>query len=170
MTLVLLGDLPGIDGFLGTRGSFMVDLVFLAMFAVVPILAYSVWLAKQGKLALHKRVQLTLALVLLIAVTAFEVEMRVVGWTERAELSPYWTDEAWNDPVHYSLAIHLCFAIPTAFLWLFVVIRALRSFPKPVAPNEHSRAHRFWAPIASVGMLMTAVTGWVFYWLAFAAS
>ena len=32
---MLVGQLPGIDGFLGTRGSLMLDIVFLAMFAVV---------------------------------------------------------------------------------------------------------------------------------------
>ena len=167
---VLLAQYPGIDGFLGTRGSLMLDLVFLAMFAVVPTLGWSIYLAKSKNFRMHKRVQLTLALTLLAAVTAFEVEMRVVGWEARAEPSPYWTDAHWNDWVHYSLGIHLFFAIPTALIWIYVVIQAMRLFPKPVAPNEHSRSHRFWAPIASFEMFMTAVTGWVFYWLAFVAS
>lgn len=165
----MLSQLPGINGFLGTRGSLMLDIVFLAMFVVVLILGWSITLARQGKFARHKRVQLVLVVVLLIAITAFEVEMRLVGWEQRAAESPYWTSNAWNDPVHYSLLIHLLFAIPTALLWVFVVVRAIRHFPIPATPNEHSRSHRFWAPIASFEMLMTAVTGWVFYWLAFVA-
>lgn len=147
----------------------MLDVVFLAMFAVVPIMVWSISLAKQGKYELHKRVQLALALILLVAVTAFEIEMRVVGWEERAKPSQYWSDSSWNDGVHYSLAIHLFFAIPTAFIWVYVVVQAMRLFPKPVAPNEHSRSHRFWGPIAAFEMLMTAVTGWIFYWMAFVA-
>lgn len=166
----LLAQYAGVNGFLGTRASLMLDLVFLAMFAVVPILFWSVILAKRGNYVLHKRVQLALALILLIAVTTFEVEMRIFGWEERAELSPYWSGPEWNDAVHYSLGVHLFFAIPTALLWIYVVVRAMRRFPNPVAPNEHSRSHRFWAPIATLEMLMTAVTGWVFYWLAFAAT
>ena len=148
----------------------MVDLVFLAMFAVIPVLGYSVWLAKTGRFLMHKRVQLALALILLVAVSAFEIEMRMIGWEDRAMPSPYWKDSAWNDAVHYSLAVHLCFAIPTAILWLFVVIRAIRGFPKPPMPSHHSASHRFWAPLASLGMLMTAATGWIFYWFAFAAT
>ena len=148
----------------------MLDLVFLAMFLVVPLLGWSILLAKRGKYALHKRVQLTLAFVLLVAVTAFELEMRIVGWTERAEPSPYWTGPEWNDAIHYSLGIHLFFAIPTAVLWLVVIVRALRQFPQPPEPGPHSSAHRFWAAWAAFEMLMTAVTGWVFYWLAFVAS
>ena len=34
-------------GFLGTRGSLMLDVVFLAMFAVLPLLALSIYLVKQ---------------------------------------------------------------------------------------------------------------------------
>ena len=147
----------------------MLDFVFLAMFAVVPILAYSIMLAKRGKYSLHKRVQITLGSILLLAVTAFELEMRIVGWEARAEPSPYWTDSSWNDWVHYSLGIHLFFAVPTALIWIYVVVQALRLFPKPAAPNRHSSSHRFWAPIASFEMFMTAATGWVFYWLAFVA-
>lgn len=148
----------------------MLDVVFLAMFAVVPVLGWSIMLAKQGKLALHKRIQLALALILLVAVTAFEIEMRVIGWEDRAAVSPYWSDANWNDPVHYSLAIHLFFAIPTAFIWIYVVVQALRKFPKPVAPSRYGPAHKFWGMIASIEMLMTAVTGWIFYWIAFVAT
>ena len=34
---------PGIDGFLGTRASWMLDVLFLAMFAVVVVLGWSVY-------------------------------------------------------------------------------------------------------------------------------
>lgn len=165
----MTNDYPGIDGFLGTRGSLMLDIVFLAMFLVVPLLWWSVSLARRRKYGFHKKVQLTLALVLLAAVTAFELEMRLVGWAERAAPSPYWSGSNWDDWVHYSLAIHLFFAIPTALLWIVVVVRALRQFPKPPEPNHHSPAHQFWARLATFEMVMTAVTGWVFYWLAFVA-
>lgn len=166
---LLLGQFPGINGFLGTRGSLMLDLVFLAMFVVVPVLWWSITLAKKGKYLLHKRVQVVLGLLLLVAVSTFEIEMRLVGWKERAMPSPYWSDNGW-DAVYYALVVHLFFAIPTAILWLYVVIQALRKFPKPLVPNEHSRSHRFWAPLASFEMLMTAITGWIFYWVAFVAS
>ena len=42
--MLLSQSYPGIGGFLGTRGSLMLDVVFLAMFVVVPLLAVSVWL------------------------------------------------------------------------------------------------------------------------------
>lgn len=167
---VLLGQYPGINGFLGSRGSFMLDFVFLAMFAVVPLMCWGISLAKQRKFTLHKRVQLALALILLVAVTAFEIEMRMVGWEERAEPSPYWMDSGWNDVVHYALGIHLFFAIPTALIWIYVVVQAMRLFPTPAKPSKHSPSHRYWGMIASVEMFMTAVTGWIFYYVAFVAT
>jgi putative membrane protein len=155
----------GIDGFLGTRASIMLDVVFLAMFAVVPVLGWSVWLVKYRRnFTLHKRVQLALGLVLLVAVALFEADMRINGWKNRAEASAYF--DTW---VGKALSVHLVFAVTTALLWVFVIVQALRRFPNPPVPNEYSPRHLFWAKLAAVDMLLTAVTGWVFYCLAFVA-
>lgn len=156
---------PNLDGFLGTRASLMLDVVFLAMFAVVPIMGWSIYQVKfRRRYLLHKRIQLALAIVLLAAVVLFEGDMRVHGWTDRAKPSPFY--ETW---VQYSLYIHLPFAVSTALLWLFVTIRAVRRFPCPPAPGDHSRSHVFWGKLAAIDMALTAVTGWAFYWLAFVA-
>ncbi len=164
------GRFPGIDGFLGTRGSLMLDVVFLAMFAIVPALGWSVWLvASRRKYALHKRIQLTLAGVLFLAVAAFELDMRFfTDWELRAAPSPYYAKDTW-DAVWISLSIHLVFAVPTLVLWIVVLYGAWRGFPEPPTPSPHSRRHRWLGKLASVGMLLTAVTGWVFYYLAFVA-
>jgi hypothetical protein len=150
---------------LPTRASFMLDVVFIAMFAVVPLLAWSIYLVRNRRnYQLHKQVQLTLGLLLLVAVTLFELDMRFfTTWESGALVSPYY---AWVKP---ALGIHLFFAIPTAVLWLMVVIRALRRFPSPPTPGPHSRSHTFWGWLAAFETLMTAVTGWTFYWLAFVA-
>ncbi len=160
-------------GFLPTRGSVMLDFVFVALFAVIPVLASSIWLVKFRKPAelhkceWHKWIQLALGAILLVAVTAFEVDMRFItkDWRSLAEASPFYASKI----VDYSLWIHLCFAIPTPLLWIFVIVRALQKFPKPVAPCEYSSRHMMWGRIAATAMFMTAVTGWVFYWLAFVA-
>ena len=158
------------NGFLGTRGSFMLDVVFLAMMLVLPIMGISRFLVRnRGKHALHRRIQLILAVVLLAAVIAFEVDVRVFGWRDRAAPSPFWQDGAWNDWIDYSLIVHLCFAIPTPFIWGGVIWGALRGFPKPTRPGAHSKTHRRWGTIAMVMMAMTSITGWIFYWLAFVA-
>lgn len=160
----------GVDGFLGTRGSVMLDMVFLAMFAVVPVLLFSIYLVKfRRKYDLHRKIQLTLGVVLLLAVTAFEIDMQfLTDWEARAEPSPYFDPaRKWACPVGIGLLVHLCFAVPTAGLWIFVIWRAVQKFPKPTVPNAYSPRHIRWGRTAAVGMLGTAVTGWIFYVLAF---
>ncbi len=66
--------------------------------------------------------------------------------------------------------MHLLVAVPTLVLWVVVIARALVSFPQPARPSPHSRQHIFWARLAAVGTVLTALTGWTFYALAFAAT
>lgn len=167
---------PGIDGFLRllfpTRASIMLDVVFVAMFLVIPGLAISISFAKRGWFSLHKITQLVLGTTLLIAVVAFEVDMQILTeWEKRAEPSPYFAESIkWSCPAGIMLLVHLAFAVPTAGLWVYVIYGALRKFAAPPIPNDHSASHRFWGWLASLGMLGTAVTGWIFYYLAFVAS
>lgn len=160
-----------LHGFLPTRGSWMLDFVFTAMFAIIPVMGFSIYWVKYRKpnetykCEWHKRLQLTLAAVLLVAVAAFEIDLQLVtkDWRPLAEASPFYASKI----VDYSLWIHLCFAVPTPLLWIFVIVQALRRFPKPAAPCQYSARHVIWGRLAAAAMLMTAVTGWCFYWLAF---
>ena len=166
----------GLDGFLPWRGSLMLDVVFLAMFLVIPVMAWSIQQAKKGRYTLHKRVQLILAAGLLAAVAAFEVDMqlftdwraRAAGWSGQPG-SPYYNAGSRDGVVVYALWVHLVFAVSTAFLWVFVVVQAMRKFPKPPLPGEHSASHVRWGKLAAYDMFLTALTGWVFYYLAFIA-
>ncbi|QDU87559.1 hypothetical protein Pla175_09240 [Pirellulimonas nuda] len=163
--LELLASLPGYDGFLGTRASFMLDFVFVAMLAVLPVMGWSIWMVRSRRAyTLHKWTQVTLAVVLLAAVAAFEIDMRMHGWQERAVATAAGGVPA---AVWGALYVHLVFAISTAVLWPIVIARAWRRFASPPAPGAHSRSHRFWARLAAIDMTLTALTGWAFYWLAF---
>lgn len=157
---------PGIDGFLGTRASFMLDFVFLAMFLVIPIMGWSIYQVKfNRRYQLHKWVQIVLGIVLLVAVTLFEIDIRFYsGWRERAAGTP---DGQISRLVMTVLAVHLFFAITTAVLWVFVMVQALRKTPNPPGPCAYSAKHIFWGKLAAADMFFTALTGWIFYLLAF---
>jgi uncharacterized membrane protein YozB (DUF420 family) len=86
------------------------------------------------------------------------------GWESRAAGSIGGTPAPL---VWYSLYVHLIFALTTVLLWPVVIILALRNFPNPPHPSQHSRIHVPLARLAATDMVMTAVTGWIFYWLAF---
>ena len=158
-------DFPGWDGFLGTRASLMLDVVCLGMVIVLLVLGWSVrQVRRHRRYKLHKRVQLTLSVALLLVLFAFETDVRLHGWQERA------AGEAGgkaSSAVIGALSVHLFFAMTTVVLWVVVIVTAWRQFPNPVEPNAHSMFHRRWACIAAWDMVLTTVTGWVFYVMAF---
>ncbi|WP_067857473.1 DUF420 domain-containing protein [Nocardia shimofusensis] len=162
-----MNDFPGVDGFLGTRASWSMDTMVLVMAVVVAVLAWSVYQAKaKRKFVMHKRIQILLAVGLFAAVVLFEIDVRFNGWQDRAAGVVGGTASA---AVWTALAIHLAFAVFSVALWPVVIIRAARNFGAPPHPGAHSAWHRRWAPIAAIGMTLTAVTSWVFYGLAFVA-
>src|SRR5437762_2415258 len=99
---------PGLNGFLPFRGTFMIDLVFVAMFLVLPVMAWSIYQVRYRRhYSLHKWTQIGLGVILLVAVTAFEIDMRFIsGWEQRARASPYFATL-----VYPALYIHLVFSI-----------------------------------------------------------
>lgn len=162
------------DGFLGYRTSFMLDFVVCALVIIVPLLVYSLWLVKVRKaFAKHKWLQLVLGLILLVAVGAFEIDLQIVhgGWenivrksipdeaalaTRVAAVRPYlWT--------------HLFFAVTTPFLWFTTLALAFRRFSNPPTPGQHSRLHKTLGWLSTIDITLTAVTGLVFYYVAFVA-
>ena len=167
---LLLAKIPGFVNFIfPSRASLMLDVVFLAMMLVVPVLIWSILQVRARRFQLHKYTQLTLGSVLLLAVIAFEVDMRFfTDWEQLAKASPYYKEGTW-DLVWISLTIHLCFAIPATLLWITVITLGLRNFPVPPEPGKHSPVHRKLGYSAAATMIGTAVTGWIFYILAFVA-
>jgi len=157
-------DFPGWDGFLNTRASLMMDFVVVAMVAVLGVLFWSVRQVKRGRYQLHRRVQIGLTVVLLAAVTAFEVDVRVNGWRERAAGA---VDGSPEFSVWALLSVHLFFAVTTFVLWPVVAALAVRRFPNPPVPGEYSATHMRWARLAAWDLAATTVTGWLFYYFAF---
>ena len=152
-------------GFLpSSRGSFILDFIVVAMALVVPILGFSVFSVKIKKNpALHRVIQIVLGIVLGLAIVIFELDMRINGWRQLAEPSPYY--DSWVFP---SLIIHLCFSIPTLILWAYTIFTALKhSIDK--SPNPSRFKHKKLGRLSSYAMIGTALTGWIFYWFAFIA-
>ncbi len=146
----------------------MLDVVVVAMGFAIPALFLSIWLVRQRKLYRHHKViQLTLATILGLAIILFEIEIRCFGWRDRAVASEFWQDGPFNDAIDMALVTHLMFAVPTFLLWIVVVIRAWRGFPRPPTPGDHSKAHRFWGRLGAAGLTLTTVTGWWFYYVSF---
>ncbi len=145
----------------------MLDVIFLATFAIVVVMAISIYLVRfRRKYKLHARIQVALCVVLLVAITAFEIDLRFfTDWRSLARPSPFY-DTGWVDRC---LLVHLCFAVPTPLLWLATIILALRWFGWNAVPNRQSANHRILGRVSAIAMVMTTVTGWAFYYMAFVA-
>lgn len=155
--------MPGFLPF--SRASFMLDFVALAMFLILPLLSWSLFEVRIRRNYLrHKRLQIFLGGLLLVAVVLFEVDIRVNGWRHLAEPSPYYQTLLF--PVLY---VHLFFACSTSLLWIVTIVSALRNIPNPPRPCPHSTWHKRLARPAAATMFCTAITGWTFYWMAFVA-
>jgi len=163
----------GIDGFLGTRASLGMDVVLVGLIALLPVLAWSIGLARRGAYAAHKRLQLLIVVALLAAIVVFEIDVRLVSdWKLRAAGGVAWGGRPnpwWPAGVLVALGVHLVFAVSTFVLWVWVVWEALARFSSPPTPGTHGPRHRVLARLAAADLLLTAITGSVFYWLAFVA-
>ncbi len=146
------------------RGSLMMDLVVVAMAAVIPALVVGIRAAQRGRYALHHTINGTTGVVLVLAVVGFEIDVRVNGWREAAAPSPYY-----DSLVFPALALHLVFAVSSLVLLVWTLIGAWRAFPRPPAPNAYSPRHRLLGKLTFVDLCLTTLTGWTFYYLAFVA-
>jgi hypothetical protein len=156
---------PGIDGFLVTRAPLILDVLCLAMIAVLIVLACSIYLAKvRRRFEGHKKIQITLGVVLLVVIVLFEADIRLHGWQDRAagELNGKAPAAAVT-----ALYIHLCFAVSTVLLWIVTTVLALRRFSVPPLPGPHSQLHAQLGWLSAAGMALTTITGWIFYYVAF---
>jgi len=164
--------MPG--GFLGYNASFMLDVVVCALLLVVPTIIVSIYLVKCRKqFYWHRNLQLILGGVLLVTVILFEVDLQIVhgGWENiviNAHKASPLSDAAMNQ-VRTVLRVHLFFAISTPVLWVVTIGYALKKFPNPPHPNEHSRLHKTLGWLSTLDITLTAITGLIFYYFAFIA-
>lgn len=161
-------------GFLGYDTTFMLDVVVCALVVVVPLLLYSLYLVKvQRDYRRHRNLQVLLGVVLLAAVSAFEVDVQLVhgGWEQivnKPGKPVRLTSEALEE-IRRILRIHLAFAISTPLLWATTLILAWRRYPNPPVPGPHSRWHKPLGWLSTIDLVGTSVTGLWFYYAAFMA-
>ena len=152
-------------GFLGTRADILLDLVIVSLVVVVPVLAYSWMKVRQRRYSLHKGMQLTLLIVLGVAVTAFEINMRMLGGIFEATRASAYAGTATLD---FWIWFHTACAIATTVLWIALAILSVRRFPRPPVPNDFSARHRFWGRTGMILMGLTGVTSLPLYVYGFA--
>ena len=155
------------NGFLPTRGSMMLDFFCVWMFVVLAALSFSIYQVRyRNNKTLHRKIQVATVLGMVVALVLFEIDVRFfTSWRELAKPSPYYE----SGVVSWSLVIHLFFAIPTPIVWGVVIWMAIKRYKENFDQGDFNRFHRISGRIAAAMMMITALTGWIFYYLAFVA-
>jgi uncharacterized membrane protein YozB (DUF420 family) len=157
------------NGFLGYNATLMLDVVACALIVVVPTLLFSLFAVKiRHNYRLHKALQISLGIVLLVIVGLFEIDMRIHGGIDGilARRSRLLTP-AERDSFNTLLYVHLFFAISTVVLWATTLILALKRIPDPPTPGDHSRLHKRLGWLSAVDITLTSVTGLMVYYYGF---
>ena len=155
------------DGFLGYKSSFMLDVVVCALVVLVPVIAFSLYQVRwRRNYTLHRNLQILLGVILLVAVTAFEIDVQLVhgGWEKIVQKRP--TPPERIEFLRRVLWVHLVFAVATPLLWGYTLVMALKQFPKLPEPCAYSRMHRVLGWVSTVDIVLTSITGLAFYYLA----
>lgn len=161
------------NGFLGNGASLMLDVVVCALVLVLPVLAYSLYAVKvRRNYVRHRAAQIALGVLLLVTVSAFEIDMRRHGgWVNivnKPGAEPRLSAEGLA-LARQLLWLHLVFAVTTPLFWGATLWLALRHFPHPPRPSRHSRLHKTLGWLSTADITLTAITGLLFYYVAFVA-
>jgi uncharacterized membrane protein YozB (DUF420 family) len=153
------------NGFLGTRGDLLMDMVVVAIVLTPLLFLWAIWMVRHGQYTRHRNLQTALLTTLLLAVILFETDIRLKGGTRAfmAE-SPYLGTQL----LSWLLRAHVLVAIVCFGLWSYLVVQAWRH-RMDLHPAKFSASHRRAGYWVFAGTVFTAVSGVWLYWLGFVA-
>lgn len=142
--------------FLGARSDALIDIVILSLAIIVPIILYSWQKVRARAYLLHKRIQVTLCIVLFLVVALFEYDLRLQGGIfEMVKGSRFEGTTFLNGSIY----LHTFLAITTSLIWLWLTAASWFKFPTPPRPTRFSKTHKLWGKIGMIDMILTGVTG-----------
>jgi len=150
------------SGFLGTDAPFMMDVVMVALLVINPALFWSIQQAKRGKIQLHRKIQIALSLILLVAVVLFELEIRMANGIVNIIGA-----ERFTTLFQTTLYIHIFFSVTTSIIWAVVCIKAVKLYTPNGFPEHYINKHKRWGMIGALDLLLTTLTGFFVYYLGF---
>lgn len=126
----------------GARCDVLMDIVVISMAVILPLLWYSLKKVKHDRnYALHKKIQVTMFIVLFFVVLLFEYDMKLHGGIfEMVKGSGYEGTFFLNFIIYF----HTFLSITTSLIWIILIPVSLKRFGKNPRPNNFSKTHRIW--------------------------
>lgn len=146
-------------GFMGTRAPFFMDVVTLIV-AILPLLIFgAILLVRKGLPKLHMLAQNIIFLVSLVVIAYFEIGVRVGGGFD-----VFVSDSSVShNYVLWVLIVHIIIAILTLYFWTLTIISANMKYFKKELPGKYSVGHKVVAIKATLGIILTSLSGiWVY--------
>ena len=153
------------QGFLGTRGDILMDLVVLSFLVILPVLMISWRGARRRNYAQHRAIQISLVLVLAVAVGLFEVDLKLSGGIFELTRESSYAGTALLNGLIYG---HTLVAIGSTLVWVPLVIVSLRKFANPPVSNAFGPTHRKWGRLGMLLMMASGLSAVPLYYLGFA--
>ncbi len=153
-------------GFFGTRADLLADAV-LVVNCIAPFWAWAAArVARAGRHELHRTLQISLCALAFVALFSLEGSIRINGGSgSLVAESPF----AGTTELRVAFILHIGPAVATYLFWLWLTIKSVRSFKRDL-PGSFGRTHvrAGWAVMA--GLIWTAGSALVVYWLGFVAT
>lgn len=151
------------DGFLAPRGNLLIDVIFLCNLLAPVWALVAARAARRGEYVRHMRLQLSLWLLMLVALFALEGYIRVSGGSgSLTDGSPH----AGTALFRTIFALHIIPAMATYVLWAWLIVVTYRRRNAPALAGFAARHARF-GKVVIGGLIWTALSAAVVYYLSF---
>ena len=147
----------------GSRADLVVDLTYLATLTAPIVAGVSIRSARGRRYERHRRLQVGLLLVCLLAVLALETRIRLAGGSG-ALLRQAPAD--WARTARIFLGVHITAAVATYAAWTYLAVASWRRY-RQVLPGSFSRRHRRLGFLILAGLGFTALSATGMYLFAF---
>lgn len=151
------------DGFLGTRADVLMDVAIIVFTALPFVLIFGIRYARHRHFMKHRRFQTAAALLVLLLLVLFELDIRLCGGSQ-AFISKSSFSAGF---VRTFLICHVAIALLTGASWLALIVRSRARFLGSL-PGTFSARHRWWGWLTFVGVCLLSSSGFALYMLLFA--
>jgi putative membrane protein len=149
-------------GFIGTRADVFMDVVIVLLTLLPLLMLLAFRLARAGRVALHRNMQIATLFLVLLVVLLFELDVRLSGG-KAAFLAQ---NPARASTVATILRIHIGIATITFLAWLALAALSWSRFGRSL-PGAFSQLHKRLGKLTFVGVCLLSSTGALIYALVF---
>jgi putative membrane protein len=151
-------------GFISPRSDILIDVVILSFVIILPILIWSWSQVRQRHYQHHRNTQLSLGIVLAIAVVLFEIDLRLSGGIFELTKDSV---AAGTFLLNFWIWSHMAVSILTSLIWIVLIPLSLSRFGNPAKPNAFSRTHKLWGRTGMITMMLTGLSAIPLYYYGF---